>query len=272
MERFLYRLSVSPHANKFFLKGALMFKVWNTANHRPTMDIDLLGKTKNTVENLKNVFCEICQQNISLDDGILFFPDTVKGSVIQTEAEYEGIRIEFEGDLNKAIVSMQIDVGFGDVISPDPQILSYPTILEHPEPKLQGYTYESVIAEKLETMFKRGMLNSRMKDFFDIWTLSQQFSFSSKKLINAVNATLNQRGTNLKSVPECFSETFVSDPLKNSQWNAFIRKNYIKHSSLSLSEVVLNIATFLAPVLNQSKENQHTIDLSWYPPDKWIEE
>lgn len=271
MERFLYRLSVSPHVNKFFLKGALMFKVWNTASHRPTMDIDLLGKTKNTVENLKSVFCDICQQKISLEDGMLFLPDTVRGSVIQTEAEYEGIRIEFEGDLNKAIVSMQIDVGFGDVISPDPQILSYPTILEHSAPQLQGYTHESVIAEKLETMFKRGMLNSRMKDFFDIWTLSQQFSFSSKKLVNAVKATFNQRGTDLQSFPECFSEAFVSDPLKNSQWNAFIRKNYIQHGSLTLKEVVLNITTFLAPVLIHSQENHPSIDLTWYPPDKWIE-
>ena len=141
--------------------------------------------------------------------------------------------------------------------------------MEHPAPQLKGYTHESVIAEKLETMFKRGMLNSRMKDFFDIWTLSQQFPFKSKILINAVNATFNQRGTDLQSVPECFSDGFVSDPLKNSHWNAFIRKNYIKHSSLSLKEVVLNIATFLAPVLNHLKENQQTIDLTWYPPDKW---
>lgn len=117
IERFLYRLSISSHSNSFFLKGALMFRAWQTIDHRPTMDIDLLGKTANTVQNLENICREICEQRTPFDDGILFFAKTVRGKVIQTESEYEGIRIEFEGELNKAIVSMQIDIGFGDIIS-----------------------------------------------------------------------------------------------------------------------------------------------------------
>ena len=129
MERFLYRLSISDHANKFFLKGALMFRAWQTLDHRATLDIDLLGKTTNSVENLETICQELCRQSVPLDDGIIFSSETVKGKIIQTEAEYEGIRIEFEADLNKAIINMQIDVGFGDIITPGPKLISYPTLL-----------------------------------------------------------------------------------------------------------------------------------------------
>ncbi len=266
MERLLYRLSISPYANRFFLKGALMFRAWHTSSPRPTMDIDLLGKTENSVKNLENIFSEICQQN-DCQDGISFYANTVKGSIIQTEAEYEGVRIEFEGDLNKAIVHMQIDIGFGDIISPAPQILPYPTLLDYPPPTLQAYTRESVIAEKLEAMIKRGLLNSRMKDFFDIWTLAHQFSFKSNQLAHSIKATFDQRGTPLSAFPECFSEVFVTDPLKISQWNSFLQKHRIQHNALSLQEVVAFLVRFLSPVLNPTQE---TIDVTWHPPDKWI--
>lgn len=266
MERFLYRLSISPHAPKFFLKGALMFKVWNTTSYRPTMDIDLLGKTDNSVKNLESICYDVCQLN-ECEDGIYFVADTVKGGVIQTEAEYEGVRIEFQGDLNKAIVHMQIDVGFGDVILPEPEIAPYPTLLEFPAPALQAYTRESVIAEKLETMVKRGILNSRMKDFFDIWMLANQFSFKSDALADSIQATFKQRGTVLSASPECFSESFVADPVKNSQWNAFIRKNHLQHSSLSLKDVVNKIMQFLFPILNQEGRVRN---LTWNPPNQWM--
>lgn len=268
IERFLYRLSVSSYAQKFFLKGALMFKVWEAIDHRPTMDIDLLGKTPNTIENLENICRMICKQNISPDDGILFFPDTVRGKVIQTEAEYEGIRLEFEGDLNKAVLHMQIDIGFGDIIYPEPQILSYPTILNLPAPRLHGYTPESVIAEKLEAMIKRGMLNSRMKDFFDIWFLSKQFPFNSTILGNAIKTTFSRRGTILRSSPECFSEQFFSASSKNSQWQSFIRKNSLNAASEPLETVVKQITAFLQPVL-YGIETDDIPDLKWEPSHKW---
>ena len=251
IERFLYRLSHSTHEQKFFLKGALMFRAWQTLNHRPTMDIDLLGKTKNTVENLETIFREVCQQQITQDDGILFFSDTVKGKGIQTDAEYEGIRIEFKGDLNKAIVNMQIDIGFGDIITPGPQLLSYPTILNLPAPQLQGYTIESVIAEKFEAMVKRGILNSRMKDFFDIWILSRQFTFNNNILAAAIQATFNQRGTPIDSSPECFSEEFINHPMKNGQWNSFIHKNQIELTTGTFASVVAHIREFLVPILQK---------------------
>lgn len=251
IERFLYRLSISPHTHKFFLKGALMFKPWQVFDHRPTMDIDLLGKTINSVENLEIICREICEQLTPLNDGMRFFSSTVRGKIIQTDAEYEGIRIEFEGELHKAIVSMQIDVGFGDIIIPKPQPLSYPTILDLPAPQLQGYTVESVIAEKLETMIKRGMINSRMKDFFDIWVLSRQFSCNSNVLNAAIRATFKQRGTFLDSSPECFSERFATHPEKNAQWNSFIHKNRLGLAQNTFAEIIDHIREFLTPVLEE---------------------
>ena len=263
MERFLYRLSISDHARKFFLKGALMFRAWETADHRPTMDIDLLGKTINSIQNLENICRDLCEQNTLMVDGIIFFPNSVKGKIIQTEAEYEGIRIEFEGDLNKAIINMQIDVGFGDIIFPAPRLLSYPTILDLPAPQLQGYTPESVIAEKLEAMFKRGMLNSRLKDFFDVWILAKQFHFSSKTLAEAIQATFNRRNTALKDSPECFSEIFSSDPLKNSQWRSFIRKSSIHSAPKALGTIIQDITQFLNPILHGIRTNNLPI-LRWH--------
>ncbi len=205
---------------------------------------------------MEKICREICEQPTPLNDGMVFSPNTVRGKAIQTEAEYEGVRIEFKGGLNKAIISMQIDIGFGDIISPTPQLISYPTILDLPAPQLHGYTVESVIAEKLETMFKRGVHNSRMKDFFDIWMLSKQFSFSSNRLAKAIQATFNRRGTLLSSSPECFSEAFAADPIKNAQWKSFVRKNSLNLASDTLTDVIRHIRRFLDPALQKLSSKQ----------------
>lgn len=270
MERFLYRLSISAHAPKFFLKGALMFRAWGAANHRPTLDIDLLGKTTNSVENLVRISRDVCQENIAFDDGIVFLHETVRGKIIQTEAEYEGIRTEFEATLDKAVIYLQIDIGFGDIIFPAPQALAYPTILDFPAPQLLGYTIESVIAEKFETMVKRGLLNSRMKDFFDVWALSQRFSFNSHALANAIQATFNQRGTTLQPNPDCFSAAFISEPFKRAQWESFIRKLSIEQVPASLDVAIREIEAFLTPIVNGLNANNLEY-VSWDPQHKiWI--
>ncbi|MCI0382263.1 MAG: nucleotidyl transferase AbiEii/AbiGii toxin family protein [Chlamydiae bacterium] len=269
IERFLYRLSISKHAHKFFLKGALMFRAWHMMDHRATIDVDLLGKTKNTIQNLENICKEICKQSILIEDGITFSSNSVKGKIIQTEAEYDGIRIEFEGELNKAVISMQIDIGFGDIIIPGPKLISYPTILDFPAPQMKGYTLESVIAEKLETMIKRGMSNSRMKDVFDIWTLSKRFSLSSKSLAKAIEVTFQQRGTSISSNPECFSEEFMTNLEKNKQWQSFIRKkNLLNMAPISLAEAVEHIKRFLNPILYGININ-NLPELKWHPPHYW---
>ncbi len=268
IERFLYRLSISDHSHKFFLKGALMFRAWKAMDHRATMDIDLLGKTTNSVENLEKICREVCEESIALDDGMFFFSNTVKGEVIQTEAEYEGIRVGFIGELNKAKISMQIDIGFGDIITPKPQLFSYPTILDLPAPQLEGYTIESVIAEKLETMVKRGITNSRMKDFFDVWTLSKQFPFNGKILAQAIRATFQQRQTPIDSSPECFSNAFACNPTKIAQWKSFVHKNQLSLAPDSLGIAINQISQFLTPILESAFSDEFS-KLTWHPSHSW---
>jgi len=165
MERFLYRLSKSAHADKFVLKGALMFVAWQAPVTRPTMDIDLLGITENSVVAIVAIAREICSWEVEAD-GLVFESDSVGGERIVEDADYGGVRIRFRGTLGTARVTMQLDIGFGDVVVPKPEMADYPTILNLPIPRLRGYSRESAVAEKFEAMVKLGALNSRVKDFF----------------------------------------------------------------------------------------------------------
>ncbi len=187
MERFLYRLSISDVADKFVLKGALMFTAWGAPGGRPTRDIDLLGRMAYGVDVVAAAVRKICQQRVE-PDGLLFDSTTVVGRVIKEDADYEGVRVTFLGKLQNARVPMQIDVGFGDVISPSSILTEYPTILDLSPPKIQGYSRESATAEKFEAMVKLGIVKSRMKDFFDIWLLSRRFDFDGASLASSIGA------------------------------------------------------------------------------------
>ena len=211
MERFLYRLSRSPHAAMFILKGALMFTAWKLEAYRPTMDIDLLGKTANDVDALAAITKEICAQQVE-PDGLVFSPETVKATRIAEDANYEGVRIRFKTSLGRARVTQQLDIGFGDVIVPVPQPIEYPTILDFPAPKLRGYSKETIVAEKFESLVTLGILNSRMKDYFDIWTLSRQFDFDGPTLSSAIAKTFSNRGTAVESDPIGLTSAFADDP------------------------------------------------------------
>ena len=186
MERFLYRLSKSPHAARFVLKGALMLRVWDAPMARPTKDIDLLGRLENSLENLSTMVREVCALEVE-PDGLVFRPSTVKSERIREDADYEGVRIRFDGLLARARIAMRLDVGIGDVMVPVPVEIAYPTLLDMPAPRLKGYPRETAIAEKFEAMVKLGTLNSRMKDFYDIWLLSRQFDFDGPTLGEAVS-------------------------------------------------------------------------------------
>jgi Nucleotidyl transferase AbiEii toxin, Type IV TA system len=167
MERFLYRLASSPHAGRFVLKGALMFRAWGGAATRPTRDIDLLARVENTVDTVVPIFREVCATAVE-PDGMVFDAATIQGSIIKEDVDYSGVRLTFLGTLQNARVAMQIDLGFSDVVTPGPVLTDYPVILAFPAPKLFGYPRETVVAEKFETMVKLGALNSRMKDFYDL--------------------------------------------------------------------------------------------------------
>jgi predicted nucleotidyltransferase component of viral defense system len=246
MERFLYRLSKSKYVKDFILKGALMLRVWESPEFRATMDIDLLGKIKNDEDLHKNVFVEIMGVEVD-DDGLIFLPDTIQSERITEDADYEGIRLRFQGTLGSAKIFMQIDIGFGDIIFPGPRQSTLPTMLESPALVLQAYTRESSIAEKLEAMVSLGIANSRMKDFYDIWLLSRQFDFDIATLTEAIRLTFERRGTAFPETVEAFSASFIDT--KKSQWAAFHKRLNQSHVPESFEQIVKQVELFSAPIM-----------------------
>lgn len=249
IERFLYRLSKSPYAEKFVLKGALMFSVWEPGLPRPTKDIDFLGRTSNDLPAIVRIIKGVCSIKAE-SDGLVFAPGSVAGERITENSDYQGVRVYFWAGLGKARVSMQIDIGFGDIVVPGVQSISYPAILDMPEPVLKGYTRESVIAEKLEAMIKLDIINSRMKDFFDIWILARQFDFNGATLAKAIKETFRHRKTAIIKEPHIFAADFRNDKTKQAQWGAFLRKNKLAIAPVDFAEALSAIAGFVKPVLS----------------------
>jgi hypothetical protein len=221
MERFLYRFSISPYVDKFILKGALMLRVWDNPETRPTMDIDFLGRTSNELEKIKAQITEIVNTE-SYDNGLSFDSSNLEVLRIKESADYQGVRVKFKAFLESARINMQIDIGFGDVVVPLPQKSEFPVILNDPAPYILCYSRESTIAEKFEAMVKLGELNSRMKDFYDIWLLARQFSFESRTLQTAIKRTFENRGTQIPQNIKAFSIEFTST--KQNQWKSFRKR------------------------------------------------
>lgn len=266
IERFLYRLSRSPHADKFILKGALMLRVWQAPLFRPTMDIDMLGRnTRNEVEKIVKQVYDICLVEVE-SDGLEFNTESIRGERITEDADYEGVRIRFVAQLETAKIPMQLDIGFGDVVVPGPQEAILPTILDFPPPHLFGYSLESAIAEKFEAMVKLGELNSRMKDFYDIWLLSRQFDFMSERLKDAMSETLKNRGTNLPSEIVAFSNSFLS--MKSGQWQAFHRRLGQENIPADFAEIIRQVKIFLYPIVESIRSGMATPS-NWEAPGPW---
>jgi Nucleotidyl transferase AbiEii toxin, Type IV TA system len=267
MERFLYRLAKSPHAGKFVLKGALMFSAWQAPVSRPTMDIDLLGLMNNSIDAIVAVTKEICTQEVE-PDGLTFEPESIEGERIVEDADYEGVRVRFRGSLGTARITMQIDIGFGDVVVPQSATVEYPTILPLPAPRLRGYSRGSAVAEKFEVMVKLGMLNSRLKDFFDIWLLSRQFDFEGRTLATAVAKTFARRRTVVPAEPVALTDGFAADTGKQTQWQGFIRRSRLEHVPDNLAAVVTTIAVFLGPIA-KALASGNVFDHVWQAPGPW---
>jgi hypothetical protein len=266
MERFLYRLSQSNHANRFILKGALMLRIWQTPDIRPTMDIDLLGRTNNDMSLLISNITDILSVDVE-PDGLSFFPDDITAERITEDAEYEGLRIWFPAKLDTMTLNMQIDIGFGDVIYPGPEKSEIPTILEFPAPFLLCYSRESSIAEKFEAMLKLRELNSRMKDFYDIWLISRRFGFDGKTLSQAIKLTLEQRGTELPNEIVAFSHEFIST--KQIQWNAFRKKLKQDHIPAKFEAIVIQVKKFIGPIAS-AMTLQKSPPSKWHAPCPWV--
>jgi hypothetical protein len=250
MERFLYRLSVSPHVETFTLKGALLLTAWHAPISRPTMDIDLLGRTDNAVEAIVALMREISQAEVT-DDGIVFDPTSFAGEVIREDADYAGVRTTFAGRVDSARVHMQIDIGFGDVMTPGPETLTYPTILDFPAPTLSGYSRETVVAEKLQALVQLRMLNTRMKDYFDLWLLTRQPELNREVLAEAIKRTFANRGMEIDLAPIGLSSTFGDDAAKQMQWSAFVKRSRLTEVPANLSEIVEELHQFFAPIFSR---------------------
>jgi len=267
LERILYRLSISQQRDQFLLKGALLFDLWFDVPHRPTRDADLLGFGSAEIPLLEETFREICRIDVS--DGMVFLPDTVKGAEIRKEANYAGVRITLMGMLDSARCPVQIDVGYGDAVVPGPDDVRYPTLLtDMPEPQLRAYPRYTVVAEKLEALASLGMLNSRLKDYFDLWILARQSDFEGPLLTQAVAATFHRRGTEVpQGVPMGLSDEFIEDDQKQKQWQAFLRKNALV--AMPLAAIVNDLRRFLLPVL-ASASVAAALDQGWKAADRWI--
>lgn len=250
MERFLYRLSMSPHVETFTLKGALLLTAWQAPISRPTMDIDLLGRTDNSVDTIVTLMREISQLAVP-DDGIVFDPASFVGEAIREDADYAGVRTVFIGRVDTARVHMQIDIGFGDVMTPGPETLTYPTILDFPAPTLSGYSRETVVAEKLQALVQLRMLNTRMKDYFDLWLLTRQPELNKEILGTAIKRTFANRGMEIDIAPIGLSPAFGDDLAKQMQWSAFLKRARLTEAPRSLCEVVEQLHKFFATILSQ---------------------
>lgn len=246
MERFLYRLGASKHKSSFFLKGGLMLMVWDPATHRATIDIDLLAKANNSIENISRILEEICSNPV-LEDGIEFNSTDLILSESQIETEYTGLSARFSAHLHTAKLPLRIDIGFSDKIFPKPAKIDYPSLLDFPSPELQGYTPETTIAEKLDAMVKLGLANSRMKDFYDIWMLVNRFQIKPEKIAPIIKKVFQNRRTIVHEIPKAFSEAFYKNPKTLERWDSFLKG--IGHDLISFEKVIFEIKDFFIPIL-----------------------
>jgi hypothetical protein len=228
-----------------------MFNAWGFTNPRPTRDIDLLGHTQNTVESVEKIFQDLSKMEVE-PDGLEFDPLNIRSERIKEDADYEGIRITMRARLGKIRLTIQIDIGFADVITPAPERLDYPTILDFPAPHLYGYTPESVIAEKFQSMTALGMANSRMKDFYDIRMLITNFEFDGMVIQTAIERTFQNRSTELPDERHIvFSDEFAEN--KRDQWIAFSRK-LRDENAVTIDQIVASMRDFFFPVLHASQQ------------------
>lgn len=256
LERFLYRLSKSPHADSFLLKGALLFTLWYDMPHRPTRDADLLGFGPSDLQSIGQTFRDIA--SITVDDGIIFDPESVNADEIRKDAGYAGARVVIAGELAKARCKTQIDIGFGDAVTPGPVQSEYPVLLEDfPAPRLRTYPVYTVVSEKLHAIALLGMTNSRVKDYLDLWVMLDRESLNMNTLAHAISATFTRRGMAVPTeLPMGLSDEFSADPSRQALWTAFVKKNDL--AMIPLADVVARIRSALEPAIGLAVRTPRT--------------
>jgi predicted nucleotidyltransferase component of viral defense system len=266
IERLLYRLGASPHAERFVLKGATLFKLWSGDTRRATWDLDLLGRGAGGVDDTIVIVRELCAINVN--DGIVFAPESITGEIIRVPDEDAGVRLRMEASLDAARIPMQIDIGFGDAVVPAPKLETYPVLLDHDPPRILVYPREAVVAEKFEAMVSLGVANSRMKDFYDVHRLASLSTFDGETLVRALRATFVRRDTPFPTgEPLALTSQFWKVPERSAQWRAFLRRGRLKGPS-NAEDLIADLRTFLLPVLRGAAEGV-AFPPTWHPGGLW---
>lgn len=264
-ERFFYRIGESPYANRFILKGASLFTLWMGPMFRVTQDTDLESSLTPDHGRMAAVFREIAGMPVASDDGVVFDLSSLSVEDIKKQDDYKGLRVKFHARMGQARLPLQFDIGFGDSVYPRAEIAEYPVLLGGPKPRIKVYPQYTVVAEKFSAAVELGMANSRLKDYFDLWALSGNFTFDLDILKTAIQRTFSRNGLALPSDwPIGLQDEFAEDAMKRSQWNAFLRKTQPQVRPDSLAGAVERIRTFLAPVL-EGEDRPH---LAWSPETK----
>jgi len=267
-ERLLYRIGVSPYSDRFVLKGATLFTLWDDQPHRTTQDIDLLGLGNSAIPELVRLFQDICSLPVG-DDGLQLPADEVTGEEIREDQVYGGVRIRLSAYLGKTRIRLQVDIGFGDSVTPGPENVSIPSLLDLPHPRLRAYPQETVIAEKTQAIVVLGMANSRMKDFYDLWTLARNHEYEGRPLSEALRATFARRQTTIPGdLPIGLAEQFGADEIKRAQWQAFARKSGLAADGPELAVVIRAIREFILPPLEAARDGR-ALALNWCPGRGW---
>lgn len=244
LERLLYRLSISPHRDRFVLKGAMLITTWFDDPHRATRDIDLLGYGDPAPEQMLAVFREICANDVG--DGLTFHNAALRADPLRDELEYGGLRLRTIATLAGARINIVVDIGFGDAVEPGLEEIDLPVLLNFPMPHLRAYSRETVIAEKFQAMVALGLANSRMKDFYDVWILAKSYEFDGNRLARAFAATFARRKTVIpEATPDALTPAFTTNEAKQQQWKAFIRDLAIDTPPFEI--IITDLAEFLMP-------------------------
>ena len=268
IERLLYRLSRSEFSGQFVLKGAMLFSAWGRDLFRPTRDLDLLGRGDSSPSRMEQVFKTICATEVE-DDGLAFDAGTVRAREIREAQEYGGVRVEFVVRLGRAKLDLQVDIGFGDALVPRPRTVDFPALLDFPQARIAAYRPETVIAEKFQAMVALGIANSRMKDFYDLWTFASEFEFGGMPLCRALKATFARRETRLPTrPPTALTDEFHRDASKQAQWRAFLRKDSLDARQQGLGEVIGLLSDFLMPPTLATVEGR-SFDMTWADGGPW---
>lgn len=247
IERLLHRLSISPHRDRFALKGAMLFTAWLEDPFRPTQDLDLLGYGDPAISSIEATFRVICQVATD-DDGLMFDTEGLRVEPIREDQQYGGARMKTVAFLGKTRIPVQVDIGFGDAVTPGAQELEFPSLLAPEGPRLMAYPKETVVAEKLQAIVSLGRANSRMKDFYDLLALSRLFDFDGGTLVSAIRATFDRRGAAIPTAtPEGLSDRFAEDYEKQRQWTAFVRREPLLIAAPDLKETINEVGSFALP-------------------------